>query len=196
MENYKTRITVRGLRRADVNKAKEQIAEGEVIALPHDMARSLLRCGAIEPTDEDVTIELDWAAPVALIKSNDRDALLAALEAMGGKTPALHEGMLLDLTGVSDSDLLVAVFERLGDGRLSEFDVSRNLTSEQVLRIVGERLVSGAMGRDELRLLVGMDAPEGAGGESERPPVDQHQPDQAKSDPPTDKPAARGKAKT
>ncbi|WDF73487.1 hypothetical protein [Novosphingobium sp. KACC 22771] len=191
MENYKTRITVHGLRRADVNKAKEPIGEGEVIALPFEVARSLLRAGAVEPTDADITVELEWGAPVALVKANDEAALLAALGKLGSKIPTVPEGAVVELADVADSDLLVAVFERLGDGRLSEFDVSRNLTSEQVLRIVGNRLVSGAIGRDELRLLVGMNATEGAGGESETPPAEQ-----SKSDPPTDKPAARGKAKT
>lgn len=187
MENYKTHITVRGLRRADVNKIKEPIAEGEVIALPHEIARSLLRCGAVEASDDDITVELDWGEPVALIKANDEAALLAALAKLGAEIPTVPEGAVVELADVSDSDLLVAVFERLGDGRLSEFDVSRNLTSEQVLRIVGDRLVSGAIGRDELRLLVGMDTTEGAGGERETPPADQSA---------SEKPAARGKAKS
>lgn len=191
MENYKTRITVRGLRRADVNKAKEPIGEGEVIALPFEVARSLLRAGAVEPTDADVTVELEWGAPVALVKANDEAALLAALGKLGSEIPTVPEGAVVDLADVPGADLLASVSIQLSDGRLSEYEVAAILTPEQALRIVARRLDEDAIDREGLRLLLGMGSGEGGGGESETPPVDQ-----VKSDPPADKPAARGKPKT
>lgn len=191
MENYKTRITVRGLRRADVNKVKEPIGEGEVIALPFEVARSLLRCGAVEASDEDVTVELDWGEPVPLIKANDLDALRAALFGFGAGIPGGANDGVVELADVPGTDLLSAVLVQLGDGRLSEFDVSQILTPEQVLRIVTRRLDEDAIDREGLRLLLGMGSGEGAGGEGETPPADQ-----PKSDQSADKPAARGKAKS
>lgn len=191
MENYKTRITVRGLRRADFDKVKEPIGEGEVIALPFEVARSLLRAGAVEPTNADVTVELEWGAPVALVKANDKAALLAALAKLGAEIPTMPEGAVVELADVPGVDLLALVSIQLGDGRLSEYDVAAILTPEQALRIVARRLDEDAIDREGLRFLLGMGSGEGAGSERETPPADQ-----SKSDPPTDKPAARGKPKT
>lgn len=84
MQNYRTLIAIHGLRRADPADARKPIAHDEVIALPEGYARNLLASGAVEKTDAEVTVELSWDAPVDLIKSNDRDALVAAIAALGG----------------------------------------------------------------------------------------------------------------
>lgn len=201
MENYKTRITVQGLRRAVAAKAKEPIGEGEVIALPFDVARSLLRAGAVELTDADVTVELDWAKPVplakpiALVKANDEAALMAALADLGAKITGGADDAMVELADVPGLDLLSAVLVQLGDGRLSEYEVAQILTPEQVLNIVARRLDEDAIDREGLRLLLGMAVGEGESpeskGEGDPPP-----PDQSTSDTPTEKPAARGKTKT
>lgn len=95
MKTYNTLITVAGLRRADASRAREPIGEGEVIELPGGYARSLLASGAIEPSNAEVTVELDWDQPVQLIKSNDPEGLKKALEVYG-----MDFAKGLDLTAV------------------------------------------------------------------------------------------------
>lgn len=117
MQTYKTLITVRGLCRVDPLCAREPIGEGEVIALPNGFARSLLDIGAIEPTDADVTVELDWKPPVTLVKSDDRERLIEALTALGvSDLPIMPSPSAAPLGGISptDAETLAQALEALG----------------------------------------------------------------------------------
>lgn len=116
-KTYKTLITVRGLCRVDPLRAREPIGEGEVIALPDGFARSLLDSGAIELTDEDATVELEWKAPVTLVKSDDRERLIEALQALGiSDLPIMPEPSAVPLGGISptDTQALAQALEALG----------------------------------------------------------------------------------
>lgn len=117
MQTYKTLITVRGLRRADPSRRKEPIGEGEVIALPDGYAQSLHDIGAIELTDEDATVELEWKAPVTLVKSDDRERLIEALEALGiSDLPIMPTPSAVPHGGISptDAETLAQALEALG----------------------------------------------------------------------------------
>jgi len=117
MQTYKTLITVRGLRRADPSRRKEPIGEGEVIALPDGYAQSLHDIGAIELTDEDETVELEWKAPVTLVKSDDRERLIEALQALGvSDLPIMPEPSAMPLVGIrpTDTEALAQALEALG----------------------------------------------------------------------------------
>lgn len=117
MKTYITLITVRGLRRADPARVKEPIGEGEVIALPEGYARSLRDVGAIEETDAEVTVELDWYPPVTLVKSDDRDKLIEALAALGvNDLPVVPATSVVEPVGIrpTDAETLAQALEALG----------------------------------------------------------------------------------
>ena len=117
MKTYITLITVRGLRRADPARVKEPIGEGEVIALPEGYARSLRDVGAIEETDAEVTVELDWYPPVTLVKSDDRDKLIEALAALGvNDLPVVPATSVVEPVGIrpTDAEALAQALEALG----------------------------------------------------------------------------------
>lgn len=133
MKTYKTLITVRGLRRADPMRAREPIGEGEVISLPEGYARSLRDVGAIEETDAEVTVELDWKPPVTLVKSDDRERLIEALAALGvNDLPIMPATSVTEPVGIrpTDAEALAQALEALGATVLlpGEGLVGRDLT--------------------------------------------------------------------
>jgi len=83
MDRYKTIIPIHGLRRADPVHPRMPIGVGEVIMLPEILARSLLRAGSVHPSEDDITIDLAWEDEPGWVRADDREALIAAIEALG-----------------------------------------------------------------------------------------------------------------
>ncbi|MFY9350102.1 MAG: hypothetical protein WAO77_07135 [Sphingobium sp.] len=119
---------VRGLPRAD--RQRSPIGVGEVIALPADRAMELGGFGAIEPTEAEVTIPLNWSAlasslttPIAVVAVTDRYALVDAIGELGGTVffpgdglPDHAEAALVDF---SNEQLRAELESRVEEGRLS-----------------------------------------------------------------------------
>lgn len=105
MKTYITLIAISGLKRADLTREREPIAEGEVIELPDGFAKSLLRTGAIEPSDAAITVDLHWDRPAELIKSNDVDALVKAVGALKDKDlKRFPSEMKVQAVGIAPTD--------------------------------------------------------------------------------------------
>jgi len=129
MQNYEIKTQVLGLPRTD--GLREPVGAGEVVALPFDRADELLDLLAIEPTDADVTVHLEWAdkpigllsQPIAVVAVTDRHALSDAIFDLGGLVFFIGEGLpdraesiLVDF---SNDQLLAELVARLDEGRLA-----------------------------------------------------------------------------
>lgn len=158
MTHYRIRTAISGLRRTDVpdEASRKPIAEG-VIRLHSSFARELLNLGAIEPTDEDVTVRIEGddfddelSLPAFLrrdydgdngsvVRTDDETALIAAIEALGGFV--YFSGDQLDnlATRFSDTELRAELVRRLPDGsaELAGELPAPDLLGELVKRVEG-----------------------------------------------------------
>lgn len=128
MRNYLVLTPVRGLPRAD--RSREPINAGDVIALPSAKAMELGVIGAVEPSGAEATVLLDWPGMHGTITAlsvngtvgTDRDALIAAIEALGGIVFFVGDG-LPDraedvLSDFSNDQLLAEIVARIDEARL------------------------------------------------------------------------------
>lgn len=202
MPNYKTLIAIHGLRSGNGAKQPVPVAEGEVIALPDDLAGGFLHAGFVAITDEPVTLDLAFSLrPIATVQDggiapDDRQALIDALTALDCEViPAFSNGAL-DFSTLAPDVTLGALRSGLRDGRIALSDVSLILTNEQMLNDLAWRMAGNGLDPETVRALLppvpGVDAPPPAAdlgdaappAASEAPAVDT-----------TAQPAARGKAK-
>lgn len=134
MRNYLVLTPVRGLPRVD--RSREPVGANAVIALPDDKAMELSIIGAVEPSDVEATVALDWptamvttvfsspsSPPIAVVAATDRYALVSAIEELGGIVFFVGEG-LPDraeeaLPDFSNEQLLDELKARIEEGRLT-----------------------------------------------------------------------------
>lgn len=126
MRNYSILTPVRGLPRAD--RSRDPVEAGEVVALPSAKALELGVIGAVEPSDAQATVLLDWpdyslGEIIVGDADFDRDRLIAAIKALGGVVffvgaglPDRAEDVLPDF---SNEQLLDEMVARLEEGRIA-----------------------------------------------------------------------------
>jgi len=115
MDHFKTLIAIHGLRRADPARVREPVDAGEVIALPNGIASKLLRSGAVQPTDDEVTVELAWADQPGWVRVDDKEQLIAAIEALGADASVLTHTSVELQPVLSTADVLAALASGIAD---------------------------------------------------------------------------------
>lgn len=157
MNNYEVKTPLHGFRRADGDR--QPIGAGEVVRLPSTFAiEALLTSGAIEPTDADESCPIDWEIAAfsmamrgdvppgpklrdtgfALVASDDRHGLVAAISELGGVVFFVGEGLPdnaeLALVDFSNEQLLAELDVRRAEGRLSQSVDYTDSTSVEALK--------------------------------------------------------------
>lgn len=138
MRNYLVLTPVRGLPRAD--QSRDPVAAGEVVALPSAKAMELGVIQAVEPSEAEATLLLEWpdvlvapgalaglpfsppTPPIAVVAVTDRHALVHAIEELGGTVFFVGDGLPDDAEDVlpdfSNEQLLDELDDRVESGRL------------------------------------------------------------------------------
>ncbi|CAN5268265.1 hypothetical protein BH10PSE13_BH10PSE13_23710 [soil metagenome] len=167
MSHFRILTPVAGLRRTDVpaELARKAIPEG-VVRLHPAFARELLKLGAVEPTDEDVTVRVegddfdDTPLPAfldphydgdngAVIPADDRGLLIAAIEALGGCVYFSGEDHAGLAERFSDTELRAEFVRRMPGARIVPADdiatLAEELPAPELLGELVKRVEAGAI---------------------------------------------------
>jgi len=168
MSHFRILTPVAGLRRTDVpaELARHAIADG-VVRLHPGFARELLRLGAVEPTDDDVTVRVEGddfeeATPLpaflrddydgnnaGVVPADDRDLLIAAIEALGGCVYFSAEDQAGLAARFSDTELRAEIVRRLPGARVVPADgvaaLAEELPTPELLGELVKRVEAGTI---------------------------------------------------